>query len=77
MGRMDEELMDLILKLLRADVCYTIRRLLPGDLKGYTALLNNEEIPLSDDNPFYDDFPMVRNGTYGGIDVAPFLIYNW
>lgn len=68
--------MDLILKLLRADIGYTIRRLLPADLKGYTSLLE-EHVQMDGDNPFYDDFEMSRNMKYGGVNVTPFLVYNW
>lgn len=68
--------MDLILKLLRADVCYTIKRLLPADLKKSASLRNEDEISPTEDNPFYDDFPIVKNAKYGGVDVAPFLTYN-
>jgi hypothetical protein len=69
--------MDMILKLLRADIGYTIRRLLPADLKGYASLLGGESVPTEGDNPFYDDFVMAKNTKYGGVDVAPFLTYNW
>lgn len=69
--------MDLILKLLRADIGYTIRRLLPADLKGYTSSLVEEQVTTEGENPFYDDFTMSKNTKYGGVDVAPFLTYNW
>ena len=64
------------MKLLRADIGYTIRRLLPADLKGFTSLLE-DHVQMDDDNPFHDDFVMSRNPKYGGVDVTPFLTYNW
>ncbi len=70
-----EDLMDLILGLLRAEICYTIKRLLPADLKTYTSL-RQDNIAFDDSNPFYDEFEMKKNEKFGGITVAPFFIYN-
>lgn len=77
---MEDDLMDRILELLRADICYTIKRLLPADLKTYANLRSTGTgISASlrcDDNPFYDEFTIAPNEKYGGITVAPFFIYN-
>lgn len=77
MGRIDEDLMDLILQLLRADICYTIRRLLPADRKvAYVGRQPESDLPLPSDNPFYEEFAIVRNEYYGGIRVTPYLTYD-
>lgn len=72
--------MDRILELLRADICYTIKRLLPADLKTFSNLRNystdTSTSSCYDNNPFYDEFTIVPNEKYGGITVAPFFIYN-
>lgn len=77
---MEEDLMDRILELLRADICYTIKRLLPADLKTFMNLRNSgtdsSAISRYDNNPFYDEFTIVPNEKYGGITVTPFFIYN-
>lgn len=69
--------MDLILELLCADICYTVRRLLPADLK-ILFIGFDESVPVSElgDNPFSDEFEIVRNKCHGGIRVTPFLTYN-
>lgn len=79
-SHIEEDLMDRILELLRADICYTIKRLLPADLKTFSNLRNTgtdaSANPSYHNNPFYDEFTIVPNEKYGGITVAPFFVYN-
>ncbi|KAK7573392.1 hypothetical protein V9T40_010583 [Parthenolecanium corni] len=79
-SHIEEDLMDRILELLRADICYTIKRLLPADLKTFSNLRNTgtdaSANPSYHNNPFYDEFTIVPNEKHGGITVAPFFVYN-
>lgn len=69
--------MDLILELLRADICYSIRRLLPADLKvAFKGRQFDGYDVLPSDNPFYEDFPVAKNERFGGINVTPYLTYD-
>lgn len=75
-GRIDEHLMDLILELLRADLCYTIKRLLPADLKIFANIQPNDNVSFTDNNPFCDEYVITKNEKYGGINVTSFFVYN-
>ncbi|XP_065221924.1 probable ATP-dependent RNA helicase DHX34 [Planococcus citri] len=76
-GRNDEDLMDLILGLLRADICYSIRRLLPADLKvAFKGRQFDSYDVLPTDNPFNEDFTIEKNEHHGGIKVTPYLTYD-
>lgn len=62
----------------RSDIQYTVRRLLPADLKAFanTRLVENDVVFDTSSNPFSEEFAAVKNEKYGGIDVTPFLVYN-
>ncbi|CAF4825543.1 unnamed protein product [Pieris macdunnoughi] len=58
---------------LNSDVCYTIKRLLPADLK---ALYNCEEQPNVDPNPFDLEFKCRPHDKKGGVYITDNVVFN-
>lgn len=59
-----------------SDVCYTIKRLLPGDLK--TIYQGNDEAhPAIQPNPFDENFECKPHEKKGGVFVTDNVVYNW
>ncbi|XP_026741114.1 probable ATP-dependent RNA helicase DHX34 isoform X1 [Trichoplusia ni] len=60
---------------LTSDVCYTIKRLLPGDLK--TIYQGNDEAhPAIEPNPFDENFECKPHEKKGGVFVTDNVVYN-
>lgn len=55
---------------------YTIKRLLPADLKTLYIGSTNNDISI-EPNPFQSDFKSKPNITKGGIYVTESITYNW
>lgn len=62
---------------MNCEVFYTIKRLLPADLKHLYRGKSEEnyERLLLDPNPFAEDFMCIENGTKGGVYVAENITY--
>ena len=57
-------------------VPYTLKRLLPADLK--TIYVESSENNISiDPNPFQSDFVAIPNVIKGGVHVTNTITYNW
>lgn len=63
---------------MNCEVFYTIKRLLPADLKDlYKGLVNESyESLLLDPNPFAEDFTCVQNDVKGGVFVTENITYG-
>jgi len=57
-------------------VPYTIKRLLPADLKMMYIGSGNNDADIGS-NPFQSDFSITPNITKGGIYVTDNITYNW
>lgn len=55
---------------------YTVKRMLPADLKTIYVGGGNNDINV-DPNPFQSDFKSIPNVTKGGIHVTDNITYNW
>lgn len=61
---------------MHTNIPYTIKRLLPADLKTiYVGSRNNDVI--IEPNPFQSDFKSTPNVAKGGIYVTETITYNW
>lgn len=61
---------------MNCEVSYTIKRLLPGDLK-VLYVGNDEPHPKIDPNPFEHGFECRGNDKKGGVYVTDNIVYNW
>lgn len=61
------------------EVFYTIKRLLPADLKTLYKGVREEkyEALMLEPNPFSDSFTCVINDVKGGVFVTPNITYGW
>lgn len=60
------------------NVAYTIKRLLPADLKGlYTHKSLQDVEEKFRTNPFDSDFQITINLEKGGINISENVVYNW
>lgn len=57
-------------------VPYTLKRLLPADLK-IIYVGNGKNNILIDPNPFQSDFIITPNSVKGGVHVSNIITYNW
>lgn len=57
-------------------VPYTLKRLLPADLKTIYVESDENNILISP-NPFQSDFVAVPNSIKGGVRVTNTITYNW
>lgn len=61
---------------MNCDVAYTIKRLLPGDLK--VLYVGSDEVhPNIDPNPFEEGFECRVHEKKGGVYVTDNIVYNW
>lgn len=85
--RMENELWLQLANFMNTEVYYTIKRLLPADLKGLYCGAPSEgnnddsdfnvERLLSQNNPFSEDFECQSNPVKGGIMVTENVTINW
>ncbi|XP_036318535.1 probable ATP-dependent RNA helicase DHX34 [Rhagoletis pomonella] len=69
------ELWESLIDFMSVNVSYTIKRLLPADLKSlYTHIKLNSE--LLRNNPFASDYAISENDEKGGINVAENVVYG-
>ncbi|XP_058118070.1 probable ATP-dependent RNA helicase DHX34 [Anopheles ziemanni] len=83
---MNRELWSSLAQFMNTEVCYTIKKLLPADLKslfkGPQRLVDgdddddHERIELPDPNPFAEDFQPIYNETKGGIHLTENVTYG-
>lgn len=74
-GELQHDLSCDISSYMNSDVCYTIKRLLPGDLK---VLYAGAEVHATvDPNPFEQGFECRPHEKKGGVYVTDNVVYNW
>lgn len=82
--QMNRELWSSLAQYMNTEVCYTMKKLLPADLKTLykgPSLEEDEEdeerMELPDPNPFAEDFQPLRNETKGGVYLTENITYGW
>lgn len=71
-----EDLWDDLIKFTSLNVTYSVKKLLPADLK---SLYNHREFDLAKFtiNPFVESFEVTQNTQKGGLQVADNIVYGW
>lgn len=78
--KLEADLWENLALYMNSEVGYTIKRLLPGDLK---TLYVGEEQSIEDllaqfkPNPFNDELECVPNVNKGGIYITENILYSW
>lgn len=76
--QMNYELWAELAQFMNTEVCYTVRRMLPADVKTmYKGPSFGEEAIEVDPNPFADGFVAVANETKGGVHITENIVYGW
>lgn len=65
-----------LIEYMHTTVPYTIKRLLPADLKTIYVGNGNNNMSINL-NPFQPDFTIVPNPIKGGVHVTNIITYNW
>lgn len=72
---LERKLTEDLVNLVASQVVYSVRRLLPADLKQlYVGAGNHSAIGV---NPFHSGQILTNNDKLGGVFLAPYLTYNW
>lgn len=75
-SKIERSLTQELIEYMHTTVPYTIKRLLPADLKMiYVGSGNNDT--CIEPNPFQADFRSISNITKGGVHVTDSITYNW
>lgn len=74
--RIEEDLAQGLVDYMRTTVPYTIKRLLPADLKSMYVGPDQNDTWCVDPNPFQPDFTVVRNKTKGGVRVTSNVTFD-
>uniref|UniRef100_A0A182U3Q7 RNA helicase n=1 Tax=Anopheles melas TaxID=34690 RepID=A0A182U3Q7_9DIPT len=81
--QMNRELWSSLAQYMNTEVCYTMKKLLPADLKSLYKGPSREEdeedeerMELPDPNPFAEDFQPLRNETKGGVYLTENITYG-
>lgn len=71
-----EDLWDDLIKFTSLNLTYSVKKLLPADLKN---LYNHKEFDVGafTINPFAEDFTVSQNNEKGGLQVAENVVYGW
>lgn len=80
LGKLEYELEQDLVCYMNSEVSYTVKRLLPGDLKTeFTGPGNNIQTLLEtmSPNPFSDSFKCIENSAKGGIYVTENVTLGW
>ena len=75
-SEIENELVKELVEYMHTTVLYTVKRLLPADLKilYVSRGLNTENI---ESNPFQTDFQCVPHEVKGGVRLTKYITYNW
>lgn len=74
----EEDLWHKLIDFMSVNVAYTIKRLLPADLKNiYTHKCSEDLEEKFKTNPFAEDYNVTRNMEKGGINICENVVYNW
>lgn len=75
-SKIERSLTQELIEYMHTTVSYTIKRLLPADLKMIYVNSGNNNLNI-EPNPFQSDFKSIPNVTKGGIHVTDNITYNW
>jgi len=75
-SKIEQSLTQELIEYMHTTVPYTLKRLLPADLKMIYVSSGNNNISV-EPNPFQSDFKSVPNVTKGGVHVTDSITYNW
>lgn len=74
----EEDLWHKLIDLMSVNIAYTIKRLLPADLK---TIYTHKPLPDLETkfqvNPFTEEYKVSANFEKGGINVCENVVYNW
>jgi hypothetical protein len=74
--KLEQELSSELPQFMHTEIVYTLRRLLPADLKVmYVGPGANED--LITPNPFCSDWECRPHPDRGGVRVTPYITFNW
>uniref|UniRef100_A0A1I8NLN9 ATP-dependent RNA helicase DHX34 n=1 Tax=Stomoxys calcitrans TaxID=35570 RepID=A0A1I8NLN9_STOCA len=73
---LEDDLWHDLIKLMSLNVAYTIKRLLPADLKNLYTHKPLENIHNCKRNPFANDFTLTPNTEKGGVNISENVVYN-
>lgn len=74
--KLEYELWQNLAAFMNTEVCYTIKKLLPADLKTLYIGQSDDELELFNRNPFADDFHCVPNTSKGGFYITENITYG-
>lgn len=74
--QMEGELSHDLIQFMHTTVPYTVKRLLPADLKTIYVGRGENETEINP-NPFQSDFSSFPNMTKGGVWLTQNITYNW
>lgn len=79
LNRLEHNLTQAVIGFMNCEVVYTIKRLLPGDLKVlYRGPGSNDELlQMCAPNPFIEEFELVENNAKGGVLVTSYINFGW
>lgn len=75
LAEIEEDLCNELIEFMNSSVPYTLKRLLPADLKVMYVFGGNDE--LVEPNPFDPESECTPHEKKGGIRLTKFLTYNW
>jgi len=74
--KLEQELSSELPQFMHTEIVYTLRRLLPADLKVmYVGPGENEDVITP--NPFCSDWECTPHPDKGGVRVTPYITFNW
>ena len=74
---MNYELWHDLAQFMNTEVCYTLKRMLPADVKTMYKGPSFDQSVEIDPNPFAEDFKPVVNDTKGGVHITENIVYGW
>ncbi|XP_062554172.1 probable ATP-dependent RNA helicase DHX34 [Armigeres subalbatus] len=74
--RMNYELWHDLAQFMNTEVCYTLKRLLPADVKTMYKGPFVDQMLVVDPNPFAEEFVPIANDTKGGLHITENIIYG-
>jgi hypothetical protein len=74
--KLEQELSSELPQFMHTEIVYTLQRLLPADIKViYVGPGENEDVITP--NPFCSDWECTTHPDKGGVQVTPYITYNW
>ncbi|XP_075225444.1 putative ATP-dependent RNA helicase DHX34 [Lycorma delicatula] len=77
--KIEQTLSDGLVVLMNCEIVYSIKRLLPADLKTIyigPSVENDEDFVVEEINPIIPYFKIIKDNVIGGLQLSPYLVYN-